>query len=212
MQIARGEGNYQHTRDGKTLVWDNHPAPGDVATWSGARDRDGFAREFGQLTWYTKEPGFVKPQLYARYWGRMVDGKLEGPVNVHANRTTRYAIFIDGTRVTGWTPGTAPSRATARWRALVAKPRAISEPSVAKRSGVAEPEAPAAGPTFQRSEVRDLRSAAYARGSGAPEEDRSWGLESDNLIQDLWSERWPKIDIDDSLRLLAFPPRSLRVR
>jgi hypothetical protein len=201
MQIARGEGNYQHTKDGKTLVWNNHPNPGDVATWSGPRDRDGFARGFGQLIWYTKEPGFVKPQSYARYWGRMVDGKFEGPVNAHARRTTRYAIFIDGTRVTGWALGTAPSRATTRWRTLVAKRRAISEPSFAKRSGVAEPEAPAAGPSFQRSEDRDLRS-----------EDRNQRSEPDESIQDMWSERWPKIDIDDSLRLLAFPPRSLRGR
>jgi fibronectin type 3 domain-containing protein len=36
--------------------------------------------------------------------------------------------------------------------------------------------------------------------------------ESNESIQDLSSERWPKIDIDDSLRLLAFPPRSLRER
>ena len=85
-QIARGDGNYQHTKDGKTLVWNNHPNPGDVATWSGARDRDGFARGFGQLIWYTKEPGLVKPQPYARYWGRMVDGKFEGPVNAPARR------------------------------------------------------------------------------------------------------------------------------
>ena len=35
-------------------------------------------------------------------------------------------------------------------------------------------------------------------------------LESDESIQDLYSERWPKIDIDDSLRLLVFPPRALR--
>jgi len=36
--------------------------------------------------------------------------------------------------------------------------------------------------------------------------------ESNESIQDLSSERWPKIDIDDSLRLLAFPPRLLRER
>ena len=182
-QIARGDGNYQHTKDGKTLVWNNHPNPGDVATWSGARDRDGFARGFGQLIWYTKEPGLVKPQPYARYWGRMVDGKFEGPVNVHAKRTTRYAIFIDGTRVTGWTAGAAPSRATARWRTLVARRHAISEP-----------EAPAAGPSFRRSE------------------DRGHESEPHESIQDLWSERWPTRDIDDSLRLLALPPRSLRAK
>jgi len=193
-QIARGDGNYQHTKDGKTLVWNNHPKPGDVATWSGARDREGFARGFGPLTWYTKEPGLVKPQFYARYWGRMVDGRFEGPVNVHAKRTTRYAIFIDGTRVTSWAAGTAPSRATARWRTLAAK-----------RGAISEPEAPAAGPSFQR-------SAASAQGSGVPEEDRDHRSERDESIQDLWNERWPKIDIDDSLRLLALPPRSLRVR
>jgi hypothetical protein len=183
VQIARGEGNYQHTKDGKTQVWNNHPKPGDVATWSGARDREGYAHGFGQLIWYTKERGLVKPQFFARYWGRMVDGKFEGPVNVHVKRTTRYAIFIDGTRVTGWTAGTAPSRATARWRTLVAKRRAISEP-----------ESPAAGPSSQRSQDREQRS------------------EPDDSIQDLWSERWPKIDIDDSLRVLALPPRSLRGR
>ena len=56
------------------------------------------------------------------------------------------------------------------------------------------------------------RSAASAQGSGVPEEDRDHRSERDESIQDLWNERWPKIDIDDSLRLLALPPRSLRVR
>jgi len=188
--IASGEGNYQSTRDGKTLLWNNHPKAGDVATWSGARDRDGYARGFGQLTWYTKERGFSKPQFYARYWGRMVDGKFEGPVNAHAKRKTHYAIYIEGARVTSWTPGTAPTRANARWRALVAKRR----PSFR-----AEPEAPAAGPVEQMSAISSHRS-----------DDREQKSEEDGSIQDLWSERWPKIDIDESLRVLALPPRSLR--
>ena len=189
-EIARGEGNYQPTRDGKKLVWNNHPKPGDVATWSGARDRDGYARGFGHLSWYTKERGFVRPQFYARYWGRMVDGKFEGPVNVHAKRKTRYSIFIDGARATSWTPGTAPTRANARWRALVAKRR----PS-------AEPEVPAAGPSEEISEIRSHQS-----------EEREQKTEEGDSIRDLWSERWPKIDIDDSLRVLALPPRSLRIK
>ena len=188
--VARGEGAYQHTKNGRALVWNNHPKPGDEATWAGGRDREGYARGFGALIWYTKERGFVRPQFYARYWGRMVDGKFEGPVNVHAKRTTRYAIFIDGTRATGWTAGTAPSRATARWRTLVARRRAISEP-----------ESPAAGPLGQMSEVTSQKS-----------ENRDRKSEAEESIQDLWNERWPKIDIDDSLRLLALPPRSLRVR
>jgi hypothetical protein len=191
MEGTRGEGNYQSTRDGKTLVWNNHPKPGDVATWSGARDPDDYARGFGQLTWYIKERGFIKPQFYARYWGRMVNGKFEGPVNVHSKRKTHYAIFIDGARVTHWAAGTAPSRATARWRAMVAQ-----------RHMNIEPESPAAGPTAI-SEQRQPESPGRTRGPSS-----SWN----ESIQDLWSNRWPKIDIDDSLRVLALPPRSLRMR
>jgi hypothetical protein len=182
MEGTRGEGRYQSTRDGKTLVWNNNSKPGDVATWSGARDADDYAHGFGQLSWYTKEHGFVRPQLYARYWGRMVNGKLEGPVNVHAQRKTHYAVFIDGKRVTSWTRGTAPSRATAHWRALVTKRRLV------------EPESPAAGPLDESQRTRGPSS--------------SWH----ESIQDLWSNRWPKIDIDESLRVLALPPRSLRVK
>jgi len=202
--VAHGEGSYQQTRDNRTLVWNSHPNPGDVATWSGARDSEGYARGFGRLAWYTKESGFDKPQLYARYWGRMVDGKFEGPVNVHSRRKTDYAIFINGARVTGWRAGTAPSRATARWRTMVATHRTNIEPASEElRRG--EPKPPAAGPMPGKSEIANQRSGAYAQGSSVPEE----VAES---IRDLWTERWPKVDIDDSLRLLAFPPRSLRLR
>ena len=190
--LARGEGSYQSTRDGKTFVWNNHPDPGDVATWSGGHDPAGYAHGFGLLVWYTKEPGIVKPQLYARYWGRMVDGKLEGPVNVHVKRKTHHAIFIDGTQVTGWTAGTAPTRATARWSMMVAKQRATKE---------REPESPAAGPVERSTE-----------GAGRRADDTGQKAVSGESIQDLYTERWLKIDIDDSLRLLAFPPRSLRLR
>ena len=226
LEIARGEGNYQSTRDGKTLVWNSQPKAGDVATWSGDRDRDDYARGFGQLVWYTREPESSEPELYARYWGRMVGGKLEGPVNVHAKGRTHHAIFINGTRVTRWAAGTASSRANAQWRTLVAKRSQNREPASApertsalaetsdatsKRgesayaerlrrdeSGSAgklhrdEPEAPAAGPDEENAE-RERRKAKV-----------------EESIQDLRSERWPKIDIDDSLRLLAFPPRKLR--
>jgi hypothetical protein len=180
-EIARADGKYQTTRDGKTLLWNNNPKRGDVATWSGNRDSDDYASGFGLLTWYQKERGSNEPQLYARYWGRMVDGKLEGPVNVHAKRKTHYAIFVGGTRVTGWKRGTAPLRAAAVWRGIIAKRQKTTiEPAEELRR--AEPESPAAGP-----------------------EEETW-----ESIRDLYSERWPKIDIDDSLRLLAFPPTRLR--
>ena len=191
---ARGEGTYQRTRNGRTLVWNDHPKSGDEATWSGGRDPEGYARGFGTLIWYTKETGSAKPALYARYWGRMIGGKFNGPVNVHSKKKTHYAIFDDGARTTRWTIGTAPSGASAKWRVANAKRRIISEPSSAERSDVVEPEAPAEGPSFQRSEDREQRS------------------EPRESIQDLRRERWPMIDIDDSLRLLAWPPRSLRTR
>lgn len=183
MDVARGDGTYQPTRNGRTLVWNNHPKPGDEAAWSGRRDREGYARGFGTLTWYTKEIGSAKRALYGRYWGRMIRGKFNGPVNVHSKKKTQYAIFDDGVRATRWSTGTAPSGASARWRAIVARRRITSEP-----------EAPAEGPSFQRSED-----------SGQPSELRE-------SIQDLRSERWPRIDIDDSLRLMALPPRSLRTK
>lgn len=182
MDVARGDGTYQPTRNGRTLVWNNHPKPGDEATWSGGRDREGYARGFGTLTWYTKEIGSAKRAVYARYWGRMIRGKFNGPVNVHSKKKTHYAIFDDGVRTTRWSTGNAPSGASAKWRAVIARRRIASEP-----------EAPAEGPS-QRSED-----------SGQPSELRE-------SIQDLRSERWPRIDIDDSLRLMALPPRSLRTK
>ena len=183
VQIARGEGNYQPTKNGRTLVWNNHPKPGDEATWSGGRDREGYAHGFGTLVWYTKEIDSAKPTLYARYWGRMIRGKFNGPVNVHSKKKTHYAIFVDGDRITRWSTGTAPLGASAKWRAAIAK-RGINS----------EPQAPAAGPLSETSEIGDLRS------------------EQRESVQDLRREHWPMIDIDDSLRLLAFPPRSLRTK
>ena len=183
VNVARGEGIYQPTKNGRTLVWNNHPKRGDVATWAGGRDREGYARGFGTLTWYTKESGSARPTFYGRFWGRMIRGKFNGPVNVHGKKKTQYAIFDDGARITRWSPGTAPSGATARWRAMIAR-----------RNVVSEPEAPAEGPSSQRSED-----------SGQPSDTRE-------SIQDLWRERWPMHDIDESLRVLALPPRSLRPR
>lgn len=178
-RVAHAEGNYQLTRNGKTFVWNEHPKAGDEATWSGRRGRDGYARGFGTLSWYTKQPGAARPRLYARYWGNMVRGKFNGPVNVHSKKKTHHAIFANGARVTRWARGRARSRMSAKQMALLAKYNAREEP-----------EAPAAGPGEQSSE--DQQS------------------EEKISIQDLWSERWPKIDIDESLRVLALPPRRLR--
>jgi len=125
---ALGEGTYQRTRNGKTLVWNNHPKPADEATWSGARDQEGYARGLGTLTWYKKQSLFARLTLYARYFGNMDAGKFNGPVTVHSRRKTFHAIFADGVRTTRWTTGPASSQAYAQWRTAMAGQNIEPEP------------------------------------------------------------------------------------
>jgi hypothetical protein len=132
----------------------------------------------------------------------MIAGKFNGPVNVHSKKKTHYAIFDDGARVTRWSTGTAPLGASAKWRAAIARQRINPEPSFAERSGAVEPEAPAEGPASAEDELR----------RGGPSRAGGSSSTSNESIQALRSERWPVIDIDDSLRLLVWPPRSLRTR
>jgi ketosteroid isomerase-like protein len=105
--VAYGAGSYQRTRDGKTLVWNDSPKRGEDATWSGKRDKNGFAAGFGTLTWYKVEPSIVTgsnipdARRYAvvinRYSGEMVRGKLEGAVTyVDANGKRLQATFVNG--------------------------------------------------------------------------------------------------------------------
>src|ERR1051326_8843668 len=175
-----GGGEYQQTRDGKTLVWNDNPQPGDTATWSGDRDGEGYAAGFGTLTWYTRERA-GKPQLYARFFGNMVRGKLNGPINVHfKNNKTGHAIFVDGKKATRWAGGPVPS-----WRT---PPLQVAQVSPASERTVAEdreePEVPAEGPreTAESSSPPSPTPLAPVAFAG---------------------------DVDDSLRLIAWPPPSL---
>ncbi len=88
--VASGAGSYQRTKDGKTLVWNDSPKRGDEATWSGKRDKKGFAVGSGTPTWYkvvpTTETGSLIPNtrghvaVVKRYSGKMVHGKFKGAV------------------------------------------------------------------------------------------------------------------------------------
>ena len=98
-------GEYQQTRDGKTTVWNASPKPGESASWAGARDKQGYADGFGTVTWYNADG-----TVYGVYYGNMVNGKLEGPVNAHMGRRTTHAYFADGSRATAWARGPAPSK------------------------------------------------------------------------------------------------------
>jgi hypothetical protein len=139
--VAFGEGTYQRTKDGKTIVWNNDPKPGDTAAWFGDRDAEGYATKVGTLTWYTSNGA-----VYARYFGNMVRGKFDGMVNVHFKGRTDHAIFVDGQRTTRWAAGRAPSFRVAQQPTKPAKPERIAE-------------APAEGPLSSRSRGTTARQA-----------------------------------------------------
>jgi hypothetical protein len=128
---AFGDGTYQRTRDGRTMIWNDRARPGDEGSWSGDRDRQGYATGFGTLTWYTTERkgegGSAKWVIDVRYWGNMVRGKFDGPVNAHSKGKTDHAIFADGKRITRWTAGTAPSRNTVQQIKPVKEKAALAE-------------------------------------------------------------------------------------
>jgi ketosteroid isomerase-like protein len=105
--VAYGASSYQPTRDGKTLVWNDSPKRGEEATWSGRRDKNGFAAGSGTLTWYQVEPTIVTGSnipdarryavVISRCSGKMVKGKFEGAVTyVDANGKRLQATFVNG--------------------------------------------------------------------------------------------------------------------
>ena len=121
--VAYGAGSYQRTRDGKTLVWNDSPKRGEEATWSGKRDKNGFAAGSGTLTWYKVEPTIVTgsnipdARRYAvvinRYSGKMVHGKLKGAVTyVDANGKRLQATFVNGGKRPVNRPPDTPAPAT----------------------------------------------------------------------------------------------------
>jgi hypothetical protein len=133
--VAFGEGAYQRTKDGKTLVWNNDPKTGDAAAWFGDRDGEGYATKVGTLTWYT-----ANGAVYARYFGNMVRGKFDGPVNVHSKGKTDHAIFVDGQRTTHWVAGRAASLRVAQQPTKPAESEHIAEAPAEGRSIVRETE------------------------------------------------------------------------
>ena len=105
--VAYGAGSYQPTRDGKALVWNDSPKRGEEVTWSGRRDKNGFAAGSGTLTWYQVEPKIVTGSnipdtrryavVISRRSGKMVEGKFEGAVTyVDANGKRLQATSVNG--------------------------------------------------------------------------------------------------------------------
>ena len=119
---ADGGAVYQHTRDGRTLIWNNYPRRDDEATWSGERDSNGFATGHGTLTWYrvqraivtgsnipSAKGGTVGAVVINRYSGKMVRGRFDGPVvNVDASGKMFHGRFVNGTKANDWVAGPLP--------------------------------------------------------------------------------------------------------
>jgi ketosteroid isomerase-like protein len=104
--VAYGVGSYQRTRDGRALVWNDSPEAREEVTWSGKRDKDGFATGPGILTWYKVEPTMVTGSnildtrryavVISRYSGKMVGGKFKGPVTyIDANGKTLQVTSVN---------------------------------------------------------------------------------------------------------------------
>ena len=207
---AYADGTYQRTKNHKTLVWNSDPKPGDAASWSGARDKEGYASGFGTLTWYTPRQspatGTDVPSgkliVFGSYFGNMVRGKFEGSVNVHSKGKTAHASFVDGKRTSRWASGTAPSRTR-----MAAETRA--EPL--EQKAAAEPAPPAAGPsrvTAQRQNQSvhgETIVDSDAPAAGSPHIQRK----ADQHASPAPKETPPR-DMDDSLRALVGPPSMLR--
>lgn len=139
---AFGAGEFQRTKDGKTLVWNSAPKAGDEATWFGDRDGEGYATGAGTLTWIT-----ARGTVYARYFGNMAHGKFNGPVNAHSKGKTAHATFADGERTSRWTAGRAPSLEPGpqeQIAANISKPKTNAPPPPAEPSPkiAAKPETP----------------------------------------------------------------------
>ena len=149
---AFGQGEYQQTKDGKTQIWNGNPKPGETATWDGDRDKENYATGFGALTYYT-----ARGSVFAHYYGNMVHGKLEGPVNVHTNGKTAHAYFVDGGRVTNWSHGPAPSKMGIPEEAVVEKRKVQAEKEAAatKKAAAAEKKA-----KIEAEKARSVEAAA----------------------------------------------------
>jgi len=119
---AYGDGAFQRTRDGRTLIWNNYPRRDDEATWSGGRDSNGSATGNGTLTWYRVQRAVVTGSnipssggraagavVINRYSGRMLRGRFDGPVvNVDASGKMFHGTFVNGAKTNDWVAGPLP--------------------------------------------------------------------------------------------------------
>lgn len=196
---ALAEGKYQRTKDRKTRVWNNSPQPGDAATWSGDRDTDKYATGSGTLTWYISERKYatgsslplVAHTTILRYSGKMVRGKLNGPVvHVDENGATFHGKFVDGRRVGEWAIGAAssPSRTNA-----ADQPKVVSKEAENAEQPTINVQHPIAAASAEGSKPSPVPVPSATPQPSVPA-----------------VKEKPNADVDDSLRALIGPPPLLR--
>jgi hypothetical protein len=134
-------GEYQPTKDGKTLVWNENHKPGDLVSWSGKRDADGYATGYGTLTWYvpedTLEIGSNLPRKHYRVSSRVSGTMVKGKFEEKPSRTTaQAALEPEKPKKRGWfsifkprpKPSSAPVEATPQLRPKPPSPRIEATP------------------------------------------------------------------------------------
>src|SRR5204863_8968524 len=93
---ALAEGEYQQTRDSKTMVWNSTPKLGETSSWAGDRHTEDDASRSGDLTWYTADG-----KVYVREYGNRAHGKDEGAVTAHNNGGAVHAYSVVAGRGAG---------------------------------------------------------------------------------------------------------------
>jgi hypothetical protein len=200
---AYGDGAYQSVHRGKGLVWNNNPSAGEVATWRGDRDEEGYATGYGTITWYrlerkeiitgTKIPP-VRYVRVSRYSGKMVRGKLDGVVlSVDTGGGTFHATFVKGRKTSAWAAGPPPETS-----APAAAPEEPAQLASGNGTAVDQPR----DVPVRRAE---LVEAVAVQPALVPEQIAKPPVSKP-------AEKKPASDYDDSLRALLGPPPSIRTK
>ena len=135
-------GAYQRTDDRKkTLVWNNDPKPEDAVSWSGDKDRDGYATGPGTLTWFRVDRTPMtgsnvfgnKKTPISNYTGTMVHGKLSGNVTTVDHGKIYHATFADGRKKGSWMAGPLITKAESAEPAVTAEKPERAEPATANQ-------------------------------------------------------------------------------
>jgi len=161
-------GKYQKAIDGKTLIWNSDPKAGDRVDWQGDRDKEGYGTGIGTATWYTGTSidKLDKAAFFARYYGKMVRGKWEGPVDAHSRGKVAHAYFTDGYRTSQWAGG--PAR---EWKGLERLPAPSKTKAIAATPEKPEPQKPEATPEpHDRPTPKPVTNVASEKPTPAPVE------------------------------------------